>query len=66
MGGRLMPFDSSRDFTNYLPACQWDCCLMQRYGCVDQNQYRAYVQKHSGQVLADLRDPAVCHSRLQG
>lgn len=66
MTGRLMPFDTSRDFTNYLPACSWENCLMLRYGCTDQTQYRAFLREHGDQVMADIRNPAICHSRLQG
>lgn len=64
MGPALMPYDTSRDFTNYLPACSYESCLMKRYGCNSNTMYRSFVKANSERVLRDLHDTSVCHSQL--
>lgn len=59
-----MPAMDSRDFTNYLPACCLDQCLMLKYGTLNPNQYRAFIQNHGSEVMADVRNNIVCTSRL--
>lgn len=64
MSPALQPFMEHR-ITNYLPSCAIDKCLMHKYNTLTQAQYRDYVKHHAEQVMADLQNPSVCHSRLQ-
>ena len=55
-----MPFDVSRDFTNWLPACAYEPCLMRMYNCQNQHQYKQYLQANADRVMSDLQTPVFC------
>ena len=65
MSPAIQPFMEQRSFTNYLPSCAINECLMHRYKVGTQAEYRDYVKHHASQVMTDLQDARVCHSRLQ-
>lgn len=65
MGGRLMPFMEERSFTNYLPSCAIDSCLMHKYATPTNWQYRRYLQENGTRVMADLEQGRACRSALQ-
>ncbi|RYF03205.1 MAG: hypothetical protein EOO40_12460 [Deltaproteobacteria bacterium] len=60
-----MPFMEQRAFTNYLPSCDVDACLMQRYGAHNSAEYRRFCTAHGLRVMADLGQGKVCWSPRQ-
>lgn len=65
MGGRLMPFMEERSFTNYLPACAINNCLMQKYNLPTNLDYRTFCTTNGMRVMADLEQGRVCRSPYQ-
>lgn len=53
---RLNPAPSDgRAFTSYLSAGQREEMLQRKYGAVNENAYRQYLQKNANKVARDLQ-----------
>lgn len=52
---RMMPaLSDGRAFTSYLSAGQREEALQRKYGVVNENQYRQYLQHNASAVAAQL------------
>ncbi len=53
---RLMPAPADgRAFTSYLSSGQSEEMLQRKYGAMNENEYRRYLQKNANKVARDLQ-----------